>query len=132
MLSAPGSGALRSVGVDREERVAHLDLAPFRHEEFHALPLDRDDRREQRGAAGADVGRLELHEGLPDLDSVSVPHPCRQAGPLQGDGVETEVEEDGTGGTLDRHAVPAGEELRDPTGAGGVRHQHLVIRCKGI
>ena len=113
--SAPGELG----GVDGEERLPCLNLPPLGGEELNPLPPDRNDWGEERNPTSTDAGGCELNEGLAGDDLVAIPHERGEADPLKGDRVEAQVEEDRAGGALNRHAVPAWEELRHAPRTGG-------------
>lgn len=118
-LGAKSCSGPRGLGrVNDKKRLPRLNLPACGGEELNPLPTDRNDRGEERGPTSTDAGGCEFHEGLPGDDLVAISHQRGEADPLEGDGVEAKVEEDGASGTLNRHAVPTRKQLRHAPRAG--------------
>ena len=133
---SPHPGAKSCLGprglgrVNSEERLPRLNLPPRGGEELNPLPTDRNDRGQERCPTSTDAGGGEFNQGLAGDDLVTIPHERGEADPLQGDRVEAKVEEDWASGTLNRHAVPAWEELRHAPRAR--REGKDLIRLNGV
>ena len=117
-------------GVNGEERLPRLNLPPRGGEELNPLPTDRNDRGEERDPTSTDTGGGEFDEGLAGDDLVAIPHQRGEADPLEGDGVEAQVEEDWASDALNRHTVPAWKELRHAPRAR--REGEDLIRLNGV